>query len=54
MRHEVLEKDSKLLCERVKLIEIADRSEFSWGVVTEYTADELVTTQTAKKAVHVV
>ena len=27
--------------ERQKLIKIADRSEYGWGVVTEYTADEL-------------
>ena len=31
----------KLLAERQKLIKIADRSEYGWGVVAEYTADEL-------------
>ena len=30
-----------LLCERQKLIKLADRSEHGWGVVAEYTADEL-------------
>ena len=36
-----LQKGAKLLCERQKLIKIADRSEHGWGVVAEYTADEL-------------
>ena len=31
----------KLLAERQKLIKIADRSEYGWGVVAEYTADKL-------------
>ena len=31
----------KLLAERQKLIKIADHSEYGWGVVAEYTADEL-------------
>ena len=38
---EVLEKGVQLLAERQKLIKIADRSENRWGVVAEYTADEL-------------
>ena len=38
---EALKKGVQLLVERQKLIKIADRSEFGWGVVTEYTADEL-------------
>ena len=37
----VLEEGRKLLTERQKLIKIADRSEFGWSVVAEYTADEL-------------
>ena len=31
----------KKVIERQKLIKLADRSEFRWGVVAEYTADEL-------------
>ena len=38
---EALEKGAQLLAERQKLIKIADRSENGWGVVAEYTADEL-------------
>ena len=38
---EALTRGKKLLLEREKLIKIADRSEFDWGVVAEYTADEL-------------
>ena len=38
---EALAKGMKLLAERQKLIKIADRSEYGWGVVAEYTADEL-------------
>ena len=36
-----LEQGLKLLAERQKLIKLADRSEHGWGVVAEYTADEL-------------
>ncbi len=36
-----LKKGTDLLQERQKLIKIADRSEYGWGVVAEYTADEL-------------
>ena len=36
-----LQKGAQLLTERQKLIQIADRSEFGWGVVAEYTAVEL-------------
>ncbi len=36
-----LEKGKKLIAERQKLIRIADRSDLGWGVVAEYTADEL-------------
>ena len=36
-----LEQGLKKLAERQKLIKLADRSEFGWGVVAEYTADEL-------------
>ncbi len=41
--HESLAKDTcrKLIAKRQKLIRIADRSELGWGVVAEYTADEL-------------
>lgn len=39
--HDALATGRKLLAERQKLIRIADRSEFGWGVVAEYTADEL-------------
>ena len=39
---EAIEKGVRLLSERQKPIKIADRSEFGWGVVAEYTADELV------------
>ena len=38
---EALKKGRRLIAERQKLIKIADRSEHSWGVVQEYTADEL-------------
>ena len=38
---ETLNKGRKLLAERQKLIRIADRSDHGWGVVAEYTADEL-------------
>ena len=38
---EALEKGTRLLAERQKLIKIADRSANGWGVVAEYTADEL-------------
>ena len=37
---EALSQGMKLLAERQKLIKIADRSEYGWGVVVEYTADE--------------
>ena len=36
-----LEKGAKKIAERQKLIKLADRSDFGWAVVTEYTADEL-------------
>ena len=39
--HEALEKGARLLAERQKLVKIADRSANGWGVVVEYTADEL-------------
>ena len=38
---EALAKGMKLLAERQELIKIADRSEYGWGVVAEYTANEL-------------
>ena len=38
---EALEKCARLLAERQMLIKVADRSANGWGVVTEYTADEL-------------
>ena len=38
---EALEKGARLLTERQKLIKIADRSANGWGVIAEYTADEL-------------
>ena len=38
---EALTQGMKLLAERQKLIKIADRSEYGWGVVAKYTADEL-------------
>ena len=37
----ILEQGAKLVAERLKLIKIADRSEFGWDIVSEYTADEL-------------
>ena len=36
-----LEQGLALLSERQKLIKLVDRSEHGWGVVAEYTADEL-------------
>ena len=39
---DALSRGKMLLLEREKLIKIADRSEFSWGVVAEYMAYELV------------
>ncbi len=41
LAQEAVKKGRSLLAERQKLIKIADRSEFGWGVVAEYTADEL-------------
>ena len=38
---EALEKGARLLADRQKLIKIVDRSDNGWGVVAEYTADEL-------------
>ena len=38
---EALKRGTKLIEERQKLIKLADRSEFGWSVVDEYTADEL-------------
>ena len=38
---QALQKGRKLIAEQQKLIEIADRSEHDWGVVAEYTTDEL-------------
>ena len=37
----LLEESKKLLCERQKLIRIADRSEHGWATVEEYMEDEL-------------
>jgi len=47
---EALTKGMKLFAERQKLIKIADRSEFGWGVVAEYTADELAEDSNDEKA----
>ena len=47
---EALEKGAHLLAERQKLIKIADRSANGWGVVTEYTADELADDVTMRSA----
>ena len=41
LARDALEKGARLLTERLKLIKIAYRSANGWGVVTEYTADEL-------------
>ena len=38
---EALKKGRQFLAERQKLIKVADRSEHGWGVVQEYTANEL-------------
>ena len=38
---EALEKVARFLPDRQKLIKIADRSDNRWGIVAEYTADEL-------------
>ncbi|ETW96471.1 MAG: hypothetical protein ETSY2_46335 [Candidatus Entotheonella gemina] len=38
---DALKEGRQLLTERQKLIKIADRSEYGWGVVAEYTTDEL-------------
>ena len=38
---EAIKKGRSLLDERQKLIRLADRSEHGWGVVDEYTADDL-------------
>lgn len=40
----------KLLAERQKLIKIADRSEYGWGVIVEYTADDEKRLEKAEKA----
>ena len=38
---DAVRKGRQLMAERQKLIKIADRSEHGWGVVAEYTTDEL-------------
>ena len=38
---DALGKGARLLADRQKLIKIADRSDNGWGIVAEYTADEL-------------
>ena len=38
---EAIKKGRKTIAERQKLIKIAERSELGWGVVAEYTSDEL-------------
>ena len=38
---DALKEGQRLLTERQKLIKIADHSEYGWGVVAEYTTDEL-------------
>lgn len=38
---ESIKKGQDLIAERQKLIKLADRSEFGWGVVSEYQSDEL-------------
>ena len=47
---EALAKGMKLLAERQKLIKIADRSEYGWGVIVEYTADDEKRLEKAEKA----
>lgn len=39
--HKALENGRELISKRQKLIKIADRSEYGWAVVAEYTTDEL-------------
>lgn len=48
---EALEKGAWLLSERQKLIKIADRSANGWGVVAEYTADELADDSEGEKRI---
>ena len=48
---EALKKGRKFIWDRQKLIKIADRSEHGWGVVQEYTADELAE-DSGDEAVH--
>ena len=38
---EALDEGLRLIANRQKLIKIADRSEYGWGVVAEYEADDL-------------
>ena len=38
---EALDEGRRLIANRQKLIKIADRSEYGWGVVAEYEADDL-------------
>ncbi len=47
---EAVKKGRSLLAERQKLIKIADHSEFGWGVVAEYTANELAADSDDEKA----
>lgn len=46
---EVLKRGTSLVNERQKLIKMADRSPFGWGVVTEYQTDELATDKEDEK-----
>ena len=46
-----LEEGLKMIAERQKLIKLANRSEFGWGVVVEYTADELADNSDDKKKI---
>ena len=41
MRKGALKKGRQFISDRQKLVKIADRSEHGWGVVQEYTADDL-------------
>ena len=48
----LLQEGMKLIDERQKLIKMADRSEFGWGLITEYQADELADNSEDERRIH--
>ena len=48
---ETLKQGMKLLSECQKLVKFADRSKFGWGVISEYTTDDLALDSNDKKCI---